>query len=325
MAHSIAVPSYDVDLFGDQVILDPFPHYAAIRSLGPVVWLPRNGIYAVGRYREVTEVLRAPLTYVSSKGLSLQAKVNEILVGSTLNSDPPDHDLTRSVTSAPLLPGALIEHMPHLEAAANKLIERLAQRKQFDAVADLARYLPVTIVAELVGLPDSGRDRLLDWASATFNLFGPDNARSKDAFADLQSLREFLSVYGQPDKLAPGGWAERIFRVGPQRGIPVETCAQLMRDYINPSLDTTISATGQAVWFFANNPDQWDKVRADPSLIANAIEEVVRLATPIRAFSRYVVNATELSGIELPAASRVLVIYASANRDERKFENSTLR
>jgi len=193
MSSNTSVPIYDVDLFSDAAIEDPFPHYAAIRELGPVVWLPQNDVFALGRYQEVTDVLRAPKTFVSSKGLSLQQKVNDILVGSTLNSDPPEHDLTRSVTSEPLFPGALTEHVPRIESAANKLIEQLTTRGEFDAVTDLASHLPITIVAELVGLPDEGRDRLLNWASATFNLFGPDNQRSKDAFADLKSLRDFLA------------------------------------------------------------------------------------------------------------------------------------
>ncbi len=313
------VPVYDPDIFDDAAIRDPFPHYEAIRELGPVVRLAAQGIYAVGRYAEVTRVLRDPATFVSSRGLSLQQKVNDILVGSTLNSDPPEHDATRAVTGAPLLPGALVEHAPRIEAAAERLIDALVARREFDAVTDLATYLPVTIVAELVGLPDAGRDRLLSWASATFNLFGPDNERARAAFADLESLRDFLRVHGQPDELKPGGWARRIFEVGPQRGIPPETCAQLMRDYINPSLDTTISATGQAIWFFAQNPDQWDLLRAEPALVDNAIEEVVRLATPIRAFSRFAVRDADVGGTTVPAGSRVLVIYASANRDPRKY------
>ncbi|MFC6674267.1 cytochrome P450 [Marinobacterium aestuariivivens] len=94
-----------------------------------------------------------------------------------------------------------------------------------------------------------------------------------------------------------------------------------MRDYINPSLDTTISATGQAIKFFADDPEQWDLVRQYPSLIPNAVEEVVRLASPARAFSRYVAEDTEIGGVALPQGARVLVVYASANRDERKFPN----
>jgi len=162
---------------------------------------------------------------------------------------------------------------------------------------------------------------MLKWASATFNLFGTENARTDQAFEDLVDLRDFLQEYGRPEKLKEGGWAKRIFEVGPERGISYETCAQLMRDYINPSLDTTISTLGQIIKFFADQPEQWDMIRKDASLIPNAIEEAVRLATPIRAFTRYVIEDSELAGHTIPAGKRVIAMYASANLDPRKFEN----
>ena len=311
-------PSLDIDFYSDEVILDPYPVYAQMRELGPVVYLPQHDMYALSRYDEVSEVLRQPLRFVSSRGVSPIAKVNDILVGSTLNSDPPEHDRTRAVTSEPLLPGALKEIEPLLVSSANGLIDTLCARGEFDAISDFAQYLPVTIVAELVGLPVDS-DQMLKWASATFNLFGTENARTDQAFKDLTNLRDFLLEYGRPEKLKDGGWAKRIFEVGPERGISYETCAQLMRDYINPSLDTTISTTGQIIKFFAEHPDQWDAVREDPSLIPNAVEEAVRMATPIRAFTRYAIEDSEIAGHMIPEGKRVIVIYASANRDHRKF------
>ncbi|WP_299024077.1 cytochrome P450/oxidoreductase [uncultured Sulfitobacter sp.] len=311
-------PSLDIDFYSDDVILDPYPVYAQMREMGAVVYLPRHDMYALPRYNEVSEVLRQPLRFVSSRGVSPIQKVNDILVGSTLNSDPPEHDRTRAVTSEPLLPGALKDIEPLLVSSANGLIDTLCQRGEFDAIADFAQFLPVTIVAELVGLPVDS-DQMLKWASATFNLFGTENARTDQAFKDLTNLRDFLLEYGRPEKLKDGGWAKRIFEVGPERGISYETCAQLMRDYINPSLDTTISTTGQIIKFFADHPDQWDLIRKDASLIPNAVEEAVRMATPIRAFTRYTVEDSTIAGHTIPADKRVIVIYASANRDHRKF------
>ncbi|MEZ5752595.1 MAG: cytochrome P450/oxidoreductase [Paracoccaceae bacterium] len=314
------IPSADIDFYADSVILDPYPVYETLRELGPVVYLPRNDLYALARYDEVSEVLRQPLRFISSRGISPLQKVNDILVGSTLNSDPPQHDRTRAVTSEPLLPGALRDIEPRIRDAADGLIDTLCQRGEFDAIADFAQYLPVTIVAELVGLPDvAGVDNMLKWASATFNLFSTENARTVQAFEDLKDLRDFLKEYGRPEKLKPGGWARRIFEVGPERGLSPETCAQLMRDYINPSLDTTISTTGQIIKFLADAPDQWDLLRDRPDLIPNAVEEAVRMATPIRAFTRYVAKDSEIAGHPIPAGKRVLVIYASANRDPRKY------
>lgn len=313
------LPVYDGDLYADEVIRDPYPVYAQLRELGPVVWLSQVQVYALPRYDEVASVLRQPKRFVSSRGVSLNERTNRLLVGSTLNSDPPEHDATRAITSEPLLPGALEAIAPRIRRAADGLVAELAQRGRFDAVSDFAQYLPVTIVAELVGLPDEARQKMLTWASATFNLFGPENQRAKAAFDDLRDLKAFLDEYGTPDKLKPGGWAQRIFHVGAERGIPFETCAQLMRDYINPSLDTTISATGQAIKFFADAPDQWALVRERPELIPNAVEEVVRLASPIRAFTRFVAEDSQIAGVPIPQGARVMVMYASANRDERKF------
>ncbi|MEJ6710461.1 MAG: cytochrome P450/oxidoreductase [Amylibacter sp.] len=312
------IPSLDIDFYSDEVILDPYPVYEKMRDLGPVVYLPQHDLYALPRYDEVSEILRQPLRFVSSRGVSPIPKVNVILVGSTLNSDPPEHDKTRAVTSEPLLPGALKEIEPLLVSSANGLIDTLCKRGEFDAISDFAQFLPVTIVAELVGLPVDS-DQMLKWASATFNLFGTENARTAQAFEDLVDLRDFLQEYGRPEKLKDGGWAKRIFEVGPERGISYEICAQLMRDYINPSLDTTISTTGQIVKFFADHPDQWDLIRQDASLIPNAVEEAVRMATPIRAFTRYAIEDSDIAGHTIPAGKRVIVMYASANRDPRKF------
>lgn len=314
------VPTSSIDFYSDETIRDPYPVYAALRGQGPVVYLEKHDLYALPCYEEVSEVLRQPLRFVSSRGVSPLQKVNDILVGSTLNSDPPQHDRTRAVTSEPLLPGALTEIEPRLKEAADGLVDTLCARGSFDAVSDFAQYLPVTIVAELVGLPQAvDPGQMLKWASATFNLFATENDRTRQAFEDLTDLRDFLLEYGRPEKLKEGGWAKRIFEVGPERGLSYETCAQLMRDYINPSLDTTISTTGQIIKFFAENPGEWDKVRADAALIPNAVEEAVRMATPIRAFTRYVVEDSEIAGHTIPQGARVLVIYASANRDERKF------
>lgn len=316
------VPVYDVDFYSDEVIADTYSHYAALRALGPVVWLPRNGAFALPRYAEVASALRNHKVFISGKGVSLTDQANALLVGSTLNSDPPIHDMTRAVTSAPLLPGALDTVRPRIERAAETLVDHLVEKRSFDAVRDLAQYLPVTIVSELVGLHGAGPEKMLQWAAATFDLFSSPNHRTPKALETLKDLRAFLEIYGRPEKLKEGGWAKRIFEVGPERGFSLEACAQLMRDYINPSLDTTISAMGYAIWLFSQNPDQWDAVRNEPALMPNAIEEIIRLSSPIRAFSRFVAEDHEIGGVTLPAGSRVLVIYGSANRDERKWPDA---
>jgi cytochrome P450 len=94
-----------------------------------------------------------------------------------------------------------------------------------------------------------------------------------------------------------------------------------MLDYIAPSLDTTISAIANALHLFGRHPEQWELLRSDPALINNAVNEVVRYESPVRAFARHVAVDSRIGDTDLPAGSRVLVIYASANRDEREWDH----
>ena len=312
---------YIHDFYGDDFIRDPLPHYAAMRDAGPVVWLEQNQCYAVARYDEVVEVLRGADRFISGRGLSLNDDVNAMLLGSTLNSDGDVHRKRRSITAVPIMPKNIALLEGYIKEVAVSLAAQLAERGAFDAVSDFAQVLPLSVVVDLVGLPEDGKAQMIKWASATFNLFEGFNDRSKAAFGDLQGLQAFLTVHGKREALKEGGLARRIFDVAPDKGITEAEAAQQMRDYINPSLDTTISVAGFAAYYFARCPDQWDILREQPDLVPNAVEELVRLVTPIRAFSRYVAKDTDVAGVPLPQGSRIIAVYASANRDERVWDD----
>lgn len=314
-------PPYDVDFYSDAVIADPLPHYRAMQALGPVVWLPAQNAYAFVSYKAVMDGLRRPNVFQSGRGLSLNDAVNQNLVGSTLNTDGEKHTRKRMITAPPITPIPLEPLEPQIAEAADHLAEDLVAKGAFDAVTDFAQILPLRFVIELVGLPDAGSAKMLKWASATFNVFEGFNDRSKAAFADIAELQAFLAEYGQKVRLKKGGLARRIFEVAEDNGLTQAEAAQQMRDYINPSLDTTISVAGFAAWHFAKSPDQWDKLRAAPELVDGAIEELVRLTTPIRAFSRYVGEDTQVEGTSIPKDSRVIIVYAAANRDPAMFED----
>lgn len=314
-----SVPTYDVDLYSDEVILDPYPHYRALRDLGPAVWLPRNGLWAVARHKDVRECLRNHDVFSSAQGVAANDQTNGISRGNLLASDPPEHDLLRQVVGAPLLPKALNEVKDRIEAAANALVDRLVERRSFDAVVDLAQFLPVTIVSEMVGLPEEGRQNMLRWAAATFDMLGGDNQRASEAYPVVQEMRDYTLNGATPDKLKPNSWAARLYEAGERGIVPKPMCPVLMRDYLGPSLDTTIFATSHLMLLLGRNPDQWDAVRSEPSLIPNAINEAVRVESPIRGFTRFVREDYRLEDVTIPAGSRALILYASANRDERKW------
>ncbi len=314
-------PVYDVDLYSDEVLRDPYPHYKALRELGAVVWLPRNGLHAVARFEDVRAALRNPAVFSSAEGVAANEHVNTISRGTTLASDAPLHDRLRAIIAAPLLPRALEEIAPAIRTEARRLVEELVARGQFDAVSDLAQHLPLTIVSKLVGLEDHGRSSMLRWAAATFNVLGSMNERACTALKDVQEMRAYLGGDEIRSRLRPGSWGDRIFAAADRGEVEPERCPVLMRDYLGPSLDTTIFATANLVLLFGRHPAQWDLVREDPALIPNAINEALRLESPVRGFTRHLAADATIGDLTIPRESRVLLLYASANRDERKWQD----
>jgi cytochrome P450 len=311
---------YDVDLYSDAVLDDPYPHYKALRDLGAAVWLPQNGLWAISRHADVREALFSHAVFSSAQGVAANERTNAIARGNLLASDPPEHDLLRRVVGAPLTPKAVAELKQTIEPAAEQLVERLVAQGSFDAMSDLASHLPVTIVSELVGLPEEGRQNMLKWAAATFDQLGGENERTARARPITQEMRDYSLKVATPDKLKPGSWSARLYEAGDKGIVPATLCPVLMRDYLGPSLDTTIFATGSMIQLFGQNPDQWELLRSDPQLIANAVNETVRLESPIRGFTRCLTRDHVVGGTTLRQGDRALLLFASANRDERKWE-----
>lgn len=318
-------PESDVELHTDEALLDPYPRYKTLRKQGAAVWLTQYNMFALSRYKDVREALGSPKIFSSSKGIALNERMNEALSGphsgGTLCSDAPRHDILRKIIEKPLTPKALAQLRERITTEAEKHVEKLVAKKSFDVATELSQHLPVTIVSELVGLPEEGRERMLDWAPASFDCFGPINQRMKTALPVLEGMTKYVSQQCVLGKLKQGGWAAMIWEAVDRGEIDPEDCLHLMNDYLVPSLDTTIFATTSAIWLFAKHPEQWDIVRKNPSLIPQAINEAVRLESPIQGFSRVVTQDHEIEGVTLPKGSRALVLYASANRDEQKWDN----
>jgi cytochrome P450 len=135
----------------------------------------------------------------------------------------------------------------------------------------------------------------------------------------LDEMMDYATNEAVPGKLKPGSWAAGIHDAVARGEVPAQACPAMMVDYMGPSLDTTICAISSAVWAFANNPDQWDLVRADPQLMPSAVNEVLRYDAPVHGFSRYVACDVDMDGVLLPAGSRAIVFFGAANRDERKY------
>lgn len=317
----IAGPVLDFDAYADSALLDPWAGYQQMRDAGPVVYLSKYNMYAATRYDTVAHILRNPDVFPSSDGVMMNDQMNQVLRGNTLCSDGEAHDASRRIIVKPLTPKALKPLQGGIQDEARTLVDRLVEKGQIEAVSDLAQHLPVTIVSSLIGLPEDGRERMLVWASEMFNCFGPMNQRTEESFAVLGEMMEYATTQAVRGKLRPGSWAEAIHDAADRGEVSADKCPVMMIDYMGPSLDTTIFAISSAVWLFGHHPEQWDLIRADPSLIPSAINEVLRLESPIQAFSRSVAEDHEIDGVVLPANSRVITYYGAANRDERHYRD----
>jgi cytochrome P450 len=316
------IPSYPHDLFTDEVLADPYEHYRSLRELGPVVWLDAHQMYAIPRYSEAKAALADASTFCSGKGVGLNDTINGLMAGRNLiMTDGELHTHLRKVLGQSITPRALRHMEARVARTATELVESLVERGSFDAVADLARALPLSVVPDLVGWPTGARDHLLEWAGASFNLLGPLNDRARNAIPATQAMFHFATETAETGNLMPGGVGAGLFEASRRGELEAHHVAPLIIGYMVPSLDTTISAIGSAVWLLARHREQWEALRADPALIPNAFNETVRLESPIRVFARVTTSATELGGYELPPDARLAILFSSANRDERHFRD----
>ena len=321
MQTDVKSPASDLDLWSGEALLDPFPHYRELRDAGPVVWLSKANAWGAFRYRAVREVLGNPRVFSSANGVMLNDFMNKACADARimLCSDDPRHRALRRVFMRPLTPQAVERLRSRLTGAMNGQVDKLVRMKSFDAVKDLAQFLPLTVVAELVGLSDEGRDRMLNWASAVFDSFGPEHgSRTQRSYKMVAEVFEYISNVPR-DELNPDGWGMALFNAADRGEISVEDARSLLLDYLTPSLDTTINALSGAVLLFGRNPEQWSLLRRDPALIPDAFDEVVRVAAPIRGFGRQLADDYEIEGVRLDKGDRIYVAFASANRDERHF------
>lgn len=316
------VPSIDDDFFSAVVLNDPYPLYARLRAEGELVRLSAHDVLAVGRYTTARDLLRSPEDFTSGQGIGLNHLVNAKSTRPiTLTSEGDTHKLLKSVVMAPMMPRQMDTLTSRLEVIANDVVGTLAEKKNFDGVTELAVHLPVTVVSHLVGLPEEGRQNMLKWSAATFNVIGPLNDR---AHSSIDSLLE-MSMYAASltrDTLAPHSWGALIYEAVDEGRLPEELASGLFIDYIAPSLDTTIHAVSHMINLFGTHPDQWKRLRDDDTLLDNAVEEVLRFEAPVRGFTRVATHDTVVGDVKISAGERIWVLNGSANRDESRYERA---
>ena len=320
MTRAMGIPAYKPDIYAVDAIVDPYPHYEELRRLGPVVWLTKQKVYALPRYAECKAVLRDDKTFGSGRGVALNAIANRLSRGTTLSSDGAEHDQRRKLVAHRMLPRALRSISDSVDATAAAVVEAALDKGEVDGVHDLAAALPLAVVPDLIGWPHDQRDHLIEWGGATFDVLGPLNWQAIKAMPNAIRMLRFARRVVRDRTVLEGSLAYELLAAADEGKLSRDECPALIVDYIAPSIDTTMSAISNALYLFATHPEQWQLLKDEPELMANAINEVVRFEPPLRAFARSVGQQTEIAGVTIPAGARVLVMYASANRDEREWD-----
>jgi len=310
-------PSLDLDLYSPEVVEDSTAAFARIRDAGPVVWLPRHRMWALGRFDEVRTALRDDELFVSGKGVAANPITNVAARKTTLFSDGETHVARRKVLMRSLGAQALAPIAGRLDAEAEAIVGRLVGRGEFDAARDFSSGLPLEVVADLVGVRVPA-ERLLSWGTISFDVLGPLNRRGLRAFPSSLGMLAYAQRLDR-SRVIPGSWAASVFDAADRGEIDRTEARNMVIDFIAPSLDTTILASTYMLWLLAQNPEAWARIRRDPELIPAAVVESVRLSSPIRGFTRYLSRDAEIGGVRMRAGERAVLLVGAANMDERHY------
>ncbi len=317
-AEAEAVPNLAIDPFDKVFLGDPYAYHDMIREAGPVVWLDSVGAFAMARYEEVKDSLRDHETFCSSRGVGTLdfAKETPFRPPSLLlEADPPLHDRTRSMMNRIVSLKALKELRPRWQAKAEELVDRLVERRRFDAVKDLSEIFPMMIFPDTIGLRDDGREHLLDYATIVFNAFGPDNDVLREGNEGKEAAIEWVAEACKRDNLKEGGWGMAVFEAADRGVCTHEEAERLVRSFLSAGVDTTVNGIGHMVLALAGHPEEYQKLRSNPSLVRRAFEESLRWDSTVQTFFRTTTKRVEVGGAEIPEGQKVLLFLAAANRD----------
>lgn len=309
----------DLDLFSLEVMADPYPHFAQLREQASVVWLEKLNAFAITRYEPIRHVL-GDWEHFSSKRVAFNDTWNDVLKGTSLTADPPEHTALRAALTENLSPRALRGMKERIDQQADAIVAGLVERGSFDAIADLARTVPLAVVVDMIGVQGETREKLLVWGERAFDCLGPMNERAGAALPIAGELYHW-SVELTADQLVEGSMGHSIFLAGERGDIPMENCGKIIHQYVAAGMETTIGAIGNAVKQLAAHPDQFDLLRADPSLVPSAFNEVLRYESLMIAQGRHVNEDVELDGTLIPGGSQVALLFGSGNRDPRHYDD----
>lgn len=314
----------DYNPFLPEVKANPYPYYAHLRRQAPVYHVEAAGLWAVSRYDDVLYVLRNPQLFSSTVLIAaLLGDLNPVPEAANLiASDPPVHSRLRKLVNRAFTPRLIAELEPRVREITIDLLTRVAPQGEFDLVHDLSTPLPVIVIAEMLGVEPEHRVEFKRWSDdivhAANGVSGEEREQAQRSVAEFRAYFEDAidARRAEPrnDLISALVRAEEE-----QQMLTAAEILSLTTLLLIAGNETTTNLIGNAVLALLAHPDTLAQVQRDPSLIPSVVEETLRYDGPVQGIFRQATQDVELSGTTIPAGSLVFPLFASADRDERKF------
>jgi cytochrome P450 len=338
------MPLSEVDLAETGNFLDgvtPWRMFHTLRRLDPVHWQPEPepnaGFWAVTRHADIVRVDRDPETFTSTRFVNLE-EVDEQQMAirrSMLETDGSRHLALRRLLQKRFTPRAVAEYETFLRGLTARTLDAALPKRRFDFVHEVSADFPINVLARMLDVPDGDTERLIDWGNRIIGNTDPDyadvllNSAESEAYRNLPFRSPAaLEVFAYGRELAAqrrGGTGtdlvSGLVNQLPSDGVPLSP-----NEFDNYFLllvvagnETTRHAISHSMLALIQHPDQLDLLRRDPSLIPDAVEEFLRWASPVYHFRRTTTRDTELGGKRIAEGDKVVLWFASGNRDEAAF------
>ena len=324
MVQQMKIDFYNPDTFEHG---PPFDIFKELRENEPVYWNPQEegtGFWALTRYDDVVATSLDHDSYLSGHGVF----VDESVGGSELmmvNMDPPKHSGLRKLVNEGFTPKMIRRMEPHVRGIAAAIVDKIATKGECDFVLDVAMELPLQVIAELIGIPQEDRHKIYRWSNQMIAVgdpeYSPDMDTATKAAADIFAYSSQLTADRRENP------KDDLITVLLNAEVDGEKLEDMELNIFFLLLavagnETTRNLIAGGMLAFFEHPDQWQRLKDDPSLMPTAVEELLRWISPIMYFRRTASKDTVIHGQQIKAGDKVTIWYGSANRDPDAFENA---
>ena len=312
---------YDVDINAD-----PYPTFRRLRDESPLYYNAQHDFYAISRFADVNRALVDHETFSSARGAIIELiKANiEIPPGTVIFEDPPIHDIHRKLLARMFTPRKINALEPVIREFCAQSLDPLIGAERFDFVADLGAQMPMKVISALLGIPEDDQEMIRDHANA--QLRTEAGKPMKQAEGGAMVLGELFETYidwraehPSDDIMTELLNAEFVDETGTTRRLTRQELLTYLNVVAGAGNETTTRLIGWAGKVLAEHPDQRRELVDDPTLIPQAIEELLRFEPPAPHVARYVTRDVELHGQTVPEGSVMMMLIGAAVRDHRQF------